>query len=197
MYYTIFADTDDDGMMLVVEYEEDHGDRSWHDGNSFTSDVNAPVWQQHPKVPIRLTIEEGYEEAPMTSFLEEPIPIMSKKLLDTVREAGVDNIDSYKVELYYPDGTLAPEDYYAFNLVGKVRAADLDKSVYNENQPDKLIAMHFDSLVVDKDKTHGLLMFRLAENLSTILIHERVKKAIEEARIQYVKISALENVAIL
>ena len=197
MYYAIFPEADDDSMILVVEYKSDHRGRSWHDGNIFTSDVNAPVWKQHPKVPIKLTIEQGYEKAPMPSFLREPIPIMSKKLLDTVRKAGVDNIDSYRVELNYADGTLASEDYYAFNLVGKVRAADLDKSVYNENQPDKLIAMNFDSLVVDKDKTYGQLMFRLAENISTILIHERIKKAIEKAGIQYIQISATENVAIL
>ncbi|MDL1968314.1 MAG: hypothetical protein LWW97_07125 [Deltaproteobacteria bacterium] len=197
MYYAIFPKADDDGMMLGVEYKRDHRGRSWHDGNIFTSDVNAPVWKQHPKVPIKVTIEQGYEKAPMPSFLRGPIPIMSKKLLNTVREAGVDNIDSYRVELNYADGTLASEDYYAFNLVGKLRAADLDKSVYDDNQPDKLIAMNFDSLLVDENKTYGQLMFRLAENISTILIHERIKKAIEEAGIQYIRICATKNVAIL
>ncbi len=166
-YYVIEPDTDDDGIMMVLEYNEDHRDRSWHDGEIFTSDVSAPVWKQHPKVPIKLTIEEGYEQAPMSSFLEYPIPIMSKKLLDTVRAAGVTNIDSYIVEIYYPDGTLVPEDYYAFNLFGTVREGIAEEFL--------------------RSNTEGPLMFRLASDITTILIHKRIKEAIAEAEIEYIK----------
>ena len=60
-----------------------------------------------------------------------------------------------------------------------------------------MIAMSFDSLVVDEKKVHSMLMFRLAENIVTILVHERIKKVVEEANIEYVRFFKASDVAIL
>jgi len=197
MYYAIFPVSDDDGNMMSFTYKKDHRHRSFHEGQKFTSDPDAPIWKQYPEVPIRLEIEDGDEDAPFPSFLRMPIPIMSKKLLEAIRSTGVNNIDTYEAELYYPDGSLASKDYVVFNLIGVIMAADMEKSVYDPDQPDRMIAMSFDSLTIDERKTYGFLMFRLAENITTILIHERVKQAIEDAGIELIRISKTENVAIL
>jgi hypothetical protein len=41
----------------------------------------------------------------------------------------------------------------------------------------------FHALVLDESRINGQLMFRLAENLSAIVVHESVRKAIEAAGI--------------
>lgn len=197
MYYVLWGESDDDGNMLSFTYKKDHRFRSFDEGQKFTDDSDAKIWEQHPKEPIRVEIEEGDENAPLPSFLEMPIPIMSKKLLEVIRSAGVNNVDAYDAELYYPDGSLASKDYVVFNLIGVIMAADMEKSIYDPDQPDRMIAMSFDSLTIDERKTYGFLMFRLAENITTILIHEQVKQAIEDAGIKLIRMSKTENVAIL
>ena len=119
-------------------------------------------------------IKEGRENSPMPNFLEEPLTLMSKKLFGVLRQAGVDNIDVYRTVLYYPDGRVASEDLLAFNLIGKVAAADLDKSIYDKEQPDSFIAMTFDKLEVKDALPQSLLMFRMAESVTTILVHEKI-----------------------
>lgn len=197
MYYVIWAEADDDGYMMGFEYEEDHRARSFVEGFKFSDDPDTDIWKQHPKVPIRLEIEDGDEEAPFPSFLSQPIPIMSKALLEVIRGAGVNNIDAYDAELYYPDGTLASRDYVVFNLVGVLAAADLENSIYDPNQPDRMIAMNFDALTIDERKTYGFMMFRLVENITTILVHEQIKQAVEEAGIKLIRFSKTQKTAIL
>lgn len=197
MYYVIDANTDENGNIMGVTYEKDHHGRSWVSGNRFSSAPDSPVFKQHPKEPLKVYIKKGRENDPLANYLHEPLPIISKKLLDTIRSAGVDNIDVYKIDLYFPDGSLASENHYAFNLVGKIAAVDLEKSIYDEDQPDSIISMSFDSLVVDEEKTKSLLMFRLVENITTILVHEKVKNAVENAHIEYVRFFDPPDIGIL
>jgi hypothetical protein len=122
---------------------------------------------------------------------------MSKKLFGVLRQAGVDNIDVYRTVLYYPDGRVASEDLLAFNLIGKVAAADLDKSIYDKEQPDSFIAMTIDKLEVKDALPQSLLMFRMAESVTTILVHEKIKNAVEEAKIELVRFFKADEIAIL
>jgi len=122
---------------------------------------------------------------------------MRKDLLETIRSAGVNNLDAYPAELYYPDGSLATGEYFIVNVVGLIAAADLEKSQYNEDQPENLISMSFESLAIDGNKTHGALMFRLAENIVEIIVHEKVVKAVEDAGIPLVEFYKTEDIAIL
>ena len=57
--------------------------------------------------------------------------------------------------------------------------------------------MSFDSLAIDEAKAKGQLMFRLAESLSTILVHESVKKALEHAQIPLIEFYEPEHFAAL
>lgn len=200
MYYTIGADTDENGLMVgftiadddVEDIELDEGKKLYP-----RSHPTAKDREKEPEEPIRLEIKAGREKAPLPSFLSQPFPVMSKQLLDVVRAAGVNNIDAYKAEFYYADGTLVVGEYFVINVIGVVAAADMNKSVYDPNQPDKLIAMSFDSLTIDQSKTYSFLMFRLAENIVKIILHEQVKEAIEKANIPYINLYKTEDIAIL
>jgi hypothetical protein len=74
-------------------------------------------------------------------------------------------------------------DYVAFNLIGAVAAADLEKSDFNAANPERMIAVDFDSVTIADDATQGALMFRLAQSVNAILVHQRVKDQIEAAGI--------------
>ena len=78
-----------------------------------------------------------------------------------------------------------------------VAAADLDASKSDPKQKDQVVSKSFDSLVVDGGKAKDLLIFRLAESITTILIEEKVKKAIEEADFKLIRIYDTKNIAIL
>lgn len=197
MYYQIGIDEDDDGNIIGLTYEEDHPGRSWVSGDPFLSRPDLPIFRQPPPLPIQVQIKEGRENDPMPHYIHEPIPIMSHNLYNTIRLVGVDNLDVYKVEIRYQDGSLASDQYYAFNLIGKIAAADLANSTYDSDQPDNMIAMSFDSLKVDPEKTRETLMFRLAENITVVLVHEKIKLAVEEANIPYVCFHETSDIAIL
>ena len=54
------------------------------------------------------------------------------------------------------------------------------------HHPAHFAAVHDgDSLVIDDRKAHGALMFRLAENVSGIVVHESVRVAVHEAGIEH------------
>ncbi len=82
-------------------------------------------------------------------------------------------------------------------MVGVITAADLANSKFDPEQPENMISMGFDSLAIDSDKTKGALMFRLAESITTILVHEQVVKAVEAAGIPLVRFFKTEDIAIL
>ncbi len=197
MYYALFPAADDDGDMMGLTYTPDHPARSFVRGCVLTDSPSAPPWDKPPSEPIRLTIKHGREDAPLPTFLREPVPLLNSRLLSVLRSAGVDNLDVYRAALYYADGALASDDYYVFNLIGQVRAADLQSSAFDEAQPDRNLSMAFDALTVDPRATRGRLMFRLAENVSTVVVHENIKRAIEAAHIPLIKVLKTEDVAIL
>jgi hypothetical protein len=128
--------------------------------------------------PLRIVLDDS---APgrLPDYFKGSIPLMSDRLLAALAAAGVDNLDTYRVELRKGDGSLASSDYKAVNVVGVVSAANMAESTVAEGLPVELVATSFDSIAIDEKKAGGLLMFRLAEAVTTLLIHERVKRYLE------------------
>jgi hypothetical protein len=112
-----------------------------------------------------------------------PITVMSKRLYEILVHSGVDNLDTYEVELHDPEDGTVYKDFIAFNIVGKITAAESMKTRFAPNNKERLISADIDSLSIDESKAAGLLMFRLAESVNTIILHESVKKIIEAAGI--------------
>ncbi len=145
---------------------------SWMSGRRFT---------KPPQQPVRLTIEPG-ESGVLPEFTDVPLPLMTPRLAAALEKAGVSNIDYYPAEVHDIETGAVHRDLLAFNLIGAIAAADLAKSQYDA--PDgALISVDFDSLSIDEKKTRGALMFRLAESVNGIVVHESVKKVIEAAGI--------------
>jgi hypothetical protein len=196
MYYVLYPAADADGNMMGLTYQRDHPARSFVRGQPL-ADANAQPWERPPAEPLRLTIKKSRETAPLPSYLPEPVPLISEALLSVLRSAGVDNIDVYRAELYFEDGRLASDRHYVFNLIGLVQAADMQRSAYDKDQPDRLVSMGFDALAIDPNASRGMLMFRLAEHVPTVIVHEAVKRAIEAAAIPLVSLLRPDDVALI
>jgi hypothetical protein len=90
------------------------------------------------------------------------------------------------VELIDPVAGKTYSDYKAINIIGLVAAADLSKSKYHAPSGTPLIDTDFDSLAIDESKARGLLMFRLAESVNAIVVHESVRAHIEKHNIPHI-----------
>lgn len=122
----------------------------------------------------------------MVSMFNRGILLWHDELVKAVKSAGVENIDCYDCVLNDPVAGIRYENYKAVNIIGLVAAADLDKSVYSTPSGVPLIDTDFDSVVIDKNKTHGFLIFRMAECVSAIVVHQAVKDSIENMALPYI-----------
>ena len=161
------------GGMLLAPIPKAPNRQSWTVGARFT----AP-----PALPIAVKIREGYESAEPRHFVDVP-PILSDELLSILRAAGVSNLDVYDAVLRSADGAVELKGYKAFNLIGLIKAADLAASTFSPNNPSRFLDASFDGLVIDANKVKGVLMFRLAEHTSAVVVHGSIRAAIENAGI--------------
>lgn len=100
--------------------------------------------------------------------------LMLRTLVEALEGAGVDNLQVFPAVLTEKTTGEAREDYCVVNVLGKVAAADMKQS-----QAISLGGGHvFTRLTVDPGKARGLLMFRLAESLVDVIVHERVAQAV-------------------
>lgn len=150
------------------------GIESWALGRPFT---------QPPPDPIRIDLVpvEGFTGEPASMF-DRYMCLMNEPMVTALRGCGVDNLDSYPALLV--DAVNAREfHYFAVNIIGLVAAADLGPSQWSNFDGAARIDTHFDSLALDPAKARGQLMFRLAEDTGTIIVHAKVKQALESAGI--------------
>jgi hypothetical protein len=165
------------GGMLLAPLRDVPEDQGWTVGQRF----DPP-----PVPPVVARVRSGYETAEPRPFLGVP-PILSDKLLDVLRAAGVSNLDVYEAVIQSADGQVSLKGWKAFNLIGLVAGADLSQTRFTPGQPSRFLDASIDGLALDPAKISGLRMFRLAENTSAIVVHRAVKAAVEAAGIAHIQ----------
>lgn len=137
--------------------------------------IDVPVPQ-----PLQFTVEpdeddrEPDEPGVLLEMYQDSYVLMTDRLVDALRAAGVDNLQLFDAVISDPHTGSVVSNYKVVNVVGVVACADLGRSTYTATGAP-LIDVSFDSLVIDEKRAGGLLLFRLAESLSAIIVHERVK----------------------
>ena len=130
--------------------------------------------------PIRVILDPG--DGVMMPLYKGGILLFSDELIGALNAAGVNNMHYYAVELSIGAGGRSITDYKAVNIIGIVAAADLGASdCVIHGQP--IADVDFDGLVLDESKTCDFLMFRLAECVTGIVVHESVKDYVERQSI--------------
>ncbi|NTV97269.1 MAG: hypothetical protein HGA75_17960 [Thiobacillus sp.] len=168
-YFVLMSHSAD--RMLLGGVPMGPGGTSWTMGQRFPSS---------PSQPVPINVVEGYEEEGLPEFENVP-PVMSTAVYKALLNAGVDNIDAYDAVLRSKDGSIEHAGFKAYNLIGLISATDFRQTAFSASNPSRSIDAAIDSLVIDPARARGVLMFRLAENTSTILVHRRVKETLEAA----------------
>ncbi len=157
-----------DPMMLgsMPDLPEDDED-DWMFGQPFTVE---------PKQPIFVAIREDNENLTPLNFYKNP-PVATQAFVDALVEAGVDNIVTYDVVLRSrtnPSFTI--DGYKAINIIGLVKAAGPGTAYLTDS---RIGDASMEKLELEPRSIKGLYIFRLAESMRTIVVHEKVKKFLE------------------
>jgi hypothetical protein len=156
-------------QMLLYDIVDPSRDDRWLIGQRFKT---------QPKLPVVALIQTGYEESELLPYFGTP-PVMSAEFHAALLEAGVDNLDVYDAVLRSEDGSVEHRGFKAFNAIGLVSATDFAATEFSTRSASRFLDASIDSLAIDPGKAKGLLMFRLAEFVSAIIVHDRVKRVLE------------------
>jgi hypothetical protein len=172
-YYVLECYGPDDEEMAAVEEVVGLEDVMWNLGRPLTDKLDEPI-------EVKMDPSGGL----MMPMFDRGILLFSDELIEALKSAGVNNLECYQVVLVNEQSHERWRDYKAVNIIGLVAAADLGASVYRPHGRP-VIDVDFDSLAIDESKARGFLMFRLAENVSAIVVHKSVKQAVEEKGIRH------------
>lgn len=175
MYYVLDCHPPFDADFYYFEADPTTRALRWRRGQKFSIESSRPEFRP-PGDPIVMTTEPDDRLRIHPEYESQPIPFMSRRLVEAMREAGVDNLDTYALELRNLRTGEVGLDHLAVNIVGMVSAADLSASDVDNSIPEVIF---FNSLAVDEDRARGLLLFRLKESITTVLVHEKVKRHLE------------------
>jgi hypothetical protein len=146
----------------------------WRSGRPLTVPVTPP---------LVYTLDPDYPGNPKAMYYEEAVPVMREDIIEALRKTGVDNIEYFDAILENPLTGQQLLNYKAFNIIGVVAAADMDASELMGTSNSRMGDVDFHALTLDESRIGGQLLFRLAEKLGAIVVHESVRKAIEAAGI--------------
>ena len=173
-----------DGYTEIEDWEAADAFAGWGSGTPAASRPTDPV-------EIRVVPYDDYAGTP-DEYSDNSVPLMSRRLKEAIEAAGVDNVNFHPVTLRNSE-TGATYEYFAFNLIGLVDAVDLRGSTITSHGGDFTGDSVVTDLAVDESSARELLMFRLKQKFSVILVHKRVKEAIERVGIPSVKFIAPED----
>jgi hypothetical protein len=162
------------GYMEIEDWDGIEGFEDWGRGILAKNRPAGPI-------EIRAVPHDGYAGLP-DDLQDGEVPLMSRRLKEVIESAGVDNIYFMQIALRNSD-TNETYDYFAFNLVGMISAIDFGKSNVVSYDGDFVGDTQIVDLAIDESRCRDLLMFRIKEKFSAILVHQRIKEAIEHSGI--------------
>lgn len=129
-----------------------------------------------PQQPIFVSIREDQENLTRLNFYKDP-PVATDAFVDALEEAGVDNIVIYDVVLRSRSNpSITIGGYKAINIIGLVKAVG-PETIYLTDS--RMGDASMENVELEPNAIKGLYMFRLAESMRTIVVHEKVKKHLE------------------
>jgi hypothetical protein len=167
MYFQLECD---EQRMSAYLKRENHASNSLVDG-AFIDPVQEDL-------PFRVTYQDP-TGSPLFDYYSGK-NIMSRKMVDALKQAGADNFQEFATEMIDKQTGQVSHDYVTVNLLGLVSCAKI-----SESDTSKLgSTFYFHDLVIDPAKTGGLLLFRLADSLIDVLVHEKVAIALRAANLR-------------
>lgn len=164
MYFILQDDLRDDSA-LMGRYPRLPVEISWFGGRKIAQPIPTPL-------DFELLPDAGTW---MPAFFASGIPLMRRDLIAAFEDAGVANLDCYDARIVDPRDGAVHQEYQAVNVIGAISAADMSQSLYDRDNPTRLIDVDFDSVVINPARARGALLFRLGEAVNAIVVHQRVR----------------------
>ncbi|MFY2557794.1 hypothetical protein ACN469_09210 [Corallococcus terminator] len=160
----------------LFAYPDDDALRSWMGGRRFGPSL--------PPVSAQLEVRIQ-RVGVLPELTDDGLPLMTPRLRQAFDEAGVVNLDCYPAVVV--NRQARRWDYVAFNIVGRIAAADPARSVLHPSIP------WVDRLVLVEDALRELSVCRLAESPDVILIRADIKAHVEASGISTLSFIAPGN----
>lgn len=174
--YCVMQAMDPVGQPLIRLQRIDSYTESWMSGARFDS-------TRLPPNPLRMRYHPETQGTFLRDLYEAPVCLMSKRLVTALQAGGVDNLDLYPVEILDEKLGKRHKTHFAVNIVGKIAATDVAGTAFNSGVPERMISAAIDTLLLDERAARGQLLFRLAESVDAIVVHESVREVVEASKL--------------
>jgi hypothetical protein len=128
--------------------------------------------------PVEFEIDLTSDGRIMSSLFVMPAFLVTKKLYEALRAAGVDNVDPYPAIIRNTESGEQFDDYLFLNVVGLIACADLANSDYQEISPDVKMV---DTMAIKREDVPDVPMFRMAEDPLKVVVSDKVQRQLIEA----------------
>lgn len=173
MYYVMEQDTERSRAYMLGPVPSSTLPRNrWLDGTCLGEPPPAPL-------PLELDPADGTR---MVDYFQGDIPVFAATLLDRFRAAGVDNLEAYPTVLLDPESGKQWTGYFAVNVIGAIRSADAAALAPAGARDDSVVP----------EAPAGFLCFRLLEDLSRIVVHDRVVSRVPVTDFRGLRFTRLE-----
>jgi hypothetical protein len=135
--------------------------------------------EQPIEEPVRVMLAAGRTRP--SDFLDLPCFVVSSAMRAALEGAGVDNVEYFRAELHWGLSGSVIRGYCLANVIGTLACIDHGQSNFEGATSD--YAGRLLSFEIDLERTYGLGMFRLAEDRRLIVVHERVRSALQVAKL--------------
>ncbi len=158
------------------------------EGNTSKLLINGhAISEEKLRLPWPFSLEHERSE-PLSLSDYYPYPhLMSERLIETLRGAGVDNLQLFDAEVVNVKTGEKITGFKVVNILGLVSAADPGAS---KSRPLAHVRF-FETLAIDAARARGLLMFRLAESLIDVIVTENVARRVAEGKFADVEVEPL------
>lgn len=149
--------------------------------------VMAGKWVDADTLPKLVYEVDVPDDESCPHFMSGEAVIVSEQFIKVLQSAGVTNFQQFPALLINPDTKKQRTGYFLFNVLGMLKAADLQKSSFDtlmeaDEEGVEVPLVAFNEIVLDGSKPRGLRMFRMAEDPTVLVIDEHIKTALKENR---------------
>jgi hypothetical protein len=150
--------------------------------------INYPVPD-----PLEFVIDTDSVGSEMCAIYAGAYPVYRQDFIDALHEAGVDNLELFNVVIKNPIDGKVYTNYKAVNILGLIACANMEESVLMGDSDSTMRDVDFDELAIDESKAGGALFFRLAENVTAVIVHKKVADHVKTKNIPGIKFLLPEN----
>ncbi len=165
MFFVLKEDDSSEDRIVLKASKEISSELDFLSGNKIATSVNTPM----------VFTTNGKSGDDILDFNDGKIPVMSKRFIDLLKEAGVDSLQIFPIVIKSKKDETIWDDYFAVNFLDVIACGAFPASIFKENRPKHGIRCE---LAIDAEKVDETLLFRLKEDMPTIILHRNVVKHI-------------------